>query len=251
MPLLAIATFFGAIVLWAESPARADEAARREPRASESERWSTPRAGDPWPPGAGSATASSPPEQPAAKPSRPASGLSDIKLAPRGKTRGERPKESTKTDGLSPLLTTASSLAMVVGLILLMAWLTRRAGSRTGTLLPTDVVERLGRAPLAARQHLELLRFGPKLLLVLVTPNGAETLAEITDTDEVTRLAGLCRQAHPDSATASFRRLFQQLSREPAEADYRPEADGPLSPTAGHPNGARRPQVKDLEQQDA
>ena len=54
-----------------------------------------------------------------------------------------------------------------------------------------------GRAPLAGRQHVHLLRCGSKLLLVSVTPGGAETLTEVTDPAEVDRLAGLCRQAHP------------------------------------------------------
>jgi hypothetical protein len=39
-----------------------------------------------------------------------------------------------------------------------------------------------------------------------------ETLTEITDTDEVTRLAGLCRQAQPGSTTAAFRQVLQQLA---------------------------------------
>jgi hypothetical protein len=57
-----------------------------------------------------------------------------------------------------------------------------------------------------------LLRCGQKLLLVSLTPAGAETLTEVTDPQEVDRLAGLCRQAHPQSATAAFRQVFQQFA---------------------------------------
>ena len=68
-------------------------------------------------------------------------------------------------------------------------------GAKSATLLPTEVVEVLGRAPLAGRQQMHLLRCGNKLLLVSVTPTGAETLTEVTDPVEVDRLSGLCRQA--------------------------------------------------------
>ena len=62
---------------------------------------------------------------------------------------------------------------------------------------------------------MHLLRCGNKLLLVSVTPVGAETLTEVTDPIEVDRLAGLCRQAHPQSATATFRQVLNQFgSRE-------------------------------------
>ena len=47
--------------------------------------------------------------------------------------------------------------------------------------LPTDVVSVLGRVPLAARQLAELLRVGNKLVLVSLTPTGAQTLTEVTD----------------------------------------------------------------------
>jgi hypothetical protein len=77
--------------------------------------------------------------------------------------------------------------------------------------LPKEVFEILGRAPLGARQQVQLLRCGNKLLLVSVTPGGAETLTEVTDPAEVERIAAICQQAHPKGATTSFRQVFQQL----------------------------------------
>ena len=95
------------------------------------------------------------------------------------------------------------------------SWLSPGRCARTApkgtTLLPGEVVEVLGRAPLAGRQQMHLLRCGNKLLLVSVTPAGAETLTEVTEPAEVDRLAGLCRQAHPQSATTAFRQIFQQF----------------------------------------
>jgi len=124
--------------------------------------------------------------------------------------------DPTKPAGSLPALATvAGSLAVVLGLFFAFAWAMKRASPRGSVLLPAEVFEILGRAPLAGRQQVHLLRCGSKLLLVSITPAGTETLTEVTDPLEVDRLAGLCRQAHPQSATAAFREVFQQLGRRP------------------------------------
>jgi flagellar biogenesis protein FliO len=96
----------------------------------------------------------------------------------------------------------------------------RRTGSAGLTSLPNDVFEVLGRAPLNHRQQVHLLRCGTKLLLVSLTPDSAETLTEIDDPDEVTRLAGLCRATHAGSATAAFRQVLHQFAGQPAEPGF-------------------------------
>ncbi|MBN2477110.1 MAG: flagellar biosynthetic protein FliO [Pirellulales bacterium] len=101
---------------------------------------------------------------------------------------------------------------MVLGVFFLVAWGMRRATPPGSTLLPGEVFEVLGRAPMASRQQVHLLRCGRKLLLVSVTPAGAETLTEITEPMEVDRLAGLCQQGRSNSATAAFREVFQQFT---------------------------------------
>ena len=95
------------------------------------------------------------------------------------------------------MATVGGSLAVVLGLFLLVAWVMRKASPRSSSALPGEVFEVLGRAPLAGRQQVHLLRCGSKLLLVSITPAATETLTEVTDPVEVDRLAGLCRQAHP------------------------------------------------------
>jgi flagellar biogenesis protein FliO len=85
--------------------------------------------------------------------------------------------------------------------------------------LPVEVVEVLGKTPLTGRHTAHLVRLGNKLLLVSITPSGAETLAELTDPVEVDRLAGLCRAQQPQSATASFRSLMEQFGRERPSSD--------------------------------
>jgi flagellar biogenesis protein FliO len=143
-------------------------------------------------------------------PLSPLNRESRIPLSPASKTNSQ--DSLKKPTGLPSMVTVAGSLGVVLGIFLLIAWLLRRAAPQGLTLLPSEAFEVLGRAPLAGRQNVHLLRCGNKLLLVSVTPAGTETLTEITDPQEVDRLAGLCRQAGPQSSTAAFQRIFEQLA---------------------------------------
>lgn len=136
-------------------------------------------------------------------------GASPGRLPPRGEpiSTAGRPGR-----GLNQLWATGAALALVLGLFLVVMWTVRRAAPKATLPLPSDVVETLGRAPLAGRQHVQLLRCGQKLLLVNVTSEGARTLTEITDPVEVDRLAELCRQGRPSGAAATFRQVFEQFS---------------------------------------
>ncbi len=109
------------------------------------------------------------------------------------------------------VVTTVTSLAVVVGLFLLVVWVQRRAGASRRGMLPGEVFETLGRVPLNGRQEMHLVRLGNKLLLLAVTAQGAETLTEITDPREIERLSGICRHNRADSISASFREILSQL----------------------------------------
>jgi flagellar biogenesis protein FliO len=111
------------------------------------------------------------------------------------------------------LVTTAASLAVVLGLFLLLVWVQRRASGPRGSMLPGEVIQTLGRARLNSRQEMHLVRVGNKLLLLAVTANSAETLTEITDPDEIHRLNGICHQNQPGSISASFREILSQLQQ--------------------------------------
>ena len=130
---------------------------------------------------------------------------------------GERPAEravARRPSTLPSMMTMLASLVLVIGLFLGAAYVLRRSLPAGAALLPREVVEVLGRTPLAGRQQAHLLRIGNKLLLVHVTPAGAETLTEVSDPVEVDRLAGLCRAAQPQSSTDTFQRILQQFARE-------------------------------------
>lgn len=136
--------------------------------------------------------------------------LSKHSAASRAKDPAARGGESSRM-GVPSLATVLGSLAIVLGLFLLFAWTMRKASGPAGAALPKEVFEVLGRAPLASRQQVHLLRCGNKLLLVSSSAAGIETLTEVTDPAEVDRLAGLCQQSRPDSATTAFRQVFQQF----------------------------------------
>jgi flagellar biogenesis protein FliO len=119
--------------------------------------------------------------------------------------------------------TVVTALAIVIGAFLLFVWALRggRRGSRVRRgMLPSDAVSVLGRVALTGKQMAELLRVGNKLVLVAITPGGAETLTEVTDPVEVDRLMGICQQNDRFSTTKAFEQVFQQMSREPAGDGY-------------------------------
>ncbi|HET6883782.1 MAG TPA: flagellar biosynthetic protein FliO [Pirellulales bacterium] len=150
--------------------------------------------------------------QPPAKPPH-----DSLPLPPRGATREAENDKAHPGRAIKPasgIATGMASLAVVLALFLAAAWAVRRGMPAGPAKLPGEVVEVLGRTPLTGRQFAHLIRCGNKLLLVYLAPGCAETLTEITDPVEVDRLAGLCRQVHPHSATTSFRQVFQQFSRE-------------------------------------
>ncbi|MEX2173309.1 MAG: flagellar biosynthetic protein FliO [Pirellulaceae bacterium] len=149
-----------------------------------------------------------------------------LRLAPRGtsgKRSLDRPAAATPSGAIG---TVVASLAIVLGLFLAFAWAARRFAPAGSAMLPKEAVELLGRAPLAGRQQMQLIRVGNKLLLVAMSAGGAETLTEITDPVEVEHLAGLCRRGKTDSASASFNRVLTQLATDPSAETARTRSRG-------------------------
>jgi flagellar biogenesis protein FliO len=119
--------------------------------------------------------------------------------------------EATRSGAWPSLAGIGGSLAVVLGLFLLVVWLARRSSGTAASALPKEVFEVLGRAPLAPRTWAGLVRCGGKLLLVSFTASGVDTLTEITDPAEIDRLTGLCQAHNPKSASAAFRGILQQM----------------------------------------
>jgi flagellar biogenesis protein FliO len=131
-------------------------------------------------------------------------------------------REMPATPSSAPaLVSMLGSLAIVSGLFFGLIWFMRRGMPKGTRLVSSEVVEVLGRAPLGGRQQVHVVRFGNKLLLVSLSPGGAETLSEITEPVEVDRLAGICQQSHSNSATNAFRQVFRQFSDDRSAGGFR------------------------------
>lgn len=141
-----------------------------------------------------------------------------------GKSKSRAPlelKPSSKDNALSldkprsswgAALSMFFSLAVVLSFFLLVAWFVKKSQPSSFLKLPGDVVQVMGRTPMAPRQQMYVVRFGSKLLLISHQPGQTQTLGEITDADEVQRLAGLCEANHPGSISSSFREVLKQVS---------------------------------------
>jgi len=107
----------------------------------------------------------------------------------------------TKTDGktdrqpvtFSPW-SAAGALAVVVGLILVLARLFRRHAPMFQQSLPQEALEILGRRFVDQRQTILLVRIGARILVLGSSANGLNSLGQIDDPVEVDVLAGLCRR---------------------------------------------------------
>ncbi|HUP82444.1 MAG TPA: flagellar biosynthetic protein FliO, partial [Pirellula sp.] len=83
------------------------------------------------------------------------------------------------------------------------------------------VVQVMGRSPMAPRQQMYVVRFGSKLLLISHQPGQTQTLCEISDSDEVQRLAGLCEANLPGSISNSFLDVLKQVTSGKLEPESR------------------------------
>lgn len=132
----------------------------------------------------------------------------------------KQPAAEARDRGTNVAAVVTSSLAIVLGLFFLVVWISRRALPKASASLPADVLEILGRSPLAGRHHLQLLRLGQRLLLISVTPDRAQTLAEISAPEEVHDLLTLCRKHQPASISATFRHVLHQLGSSAEESEH-------------------------------
>jgi len=159
--------------------------------------------------------------RPAAPEYRPAPA--SLRLAPRSqanrKTTGSIKKPAATTPA-NAIATVIGSLAIVLGLFVIIAWCARRLAPAGSAPLPNEAVELLGRAPLAGRQQMQLIRVGNKLLLVALSPTGSETLTEIVEPQDVEHMLGLCRRGQAGSSAAVFQQVLAQIEKEPAQRGF-------------------------------
>jgi len=148
---------------------------------------------------------------------------------PRPLPPAKRDSLSEKTDSpraLGAIVSVAGSLTVVLGLFFLLSWLMRRGMPNSAARLPDDVVSVLGRAPLAGRQQVHLLRFGNRLLLVCASTSGFDKLAEITEPEEVQRIVSLCDRSQSLTSTTAVSRILGRLVAGGSPGRFRRETRG-------------------------
>lgn len=109
---------------------------------------------------------------------------------------------------------TAISLGLVLGLFLVVAWMMKKSQPRSHSALPSGVVEVLGRVQVSPKQQLQLIRMGPKLLLVSSTGQQMQTLGEISEPHQVEQMLALCHSDRSGGVSQSFRQIMGQFEKE-------------------------------------
>ena len=137
---------------------------------------------------------------------------SRVPLELKGSTKENSTSFDKPTSSWGATLSMFLSLIIVISFFLLIVWLIKKSQPHSFVKLPGDVVQVMGRTPMAPRQQMYVVRFGSKLLLISHQPGQTQTLGEITNEDEVQRLAGLCEANQPGSISNSFRDVLKQVA---------------------------------------
>jgi flagellar protein FliO/FliZ len=119
------------------------------------------------------------------------------------------------------------ALAMVIGLILLAAWLFRKFTAGGNMLFGSlPILQVLGRTHLSSKQTLALIKLDNKLLLIGITDHAINTLTTIDNAEEVSHILTLIEQNRPAGITGGFKNLF---SHENSEFDEPKDPSSPIS----------------------
>jgi len=100
----------------------------------------------------------------------------------------DRPLGGSDDGWLGDLLRTVAALGVVVAAIFLVKFLLRRFGRDRRIDRRDPMVTILARRPAGPRQHLLVVRFAQRVLLLGTGPGGLSRLAEIDDPQEAARL---------------------------------------------------------------
>ncbi len=123
---------------------------------------------------------------------------------------------------------TIMALGVVIALIFVTRWVMRKAATRVGGMssqlgpggrAPSGVLTVLARYPVGRGQSLVMLQMDQRILLLNQTGQGFQTLAEITDPEEVASLLIKTRDEENDSLSTRFTGLLKRFERDPEIVD--------------------------------
>lgn len=121
-------------------------------------------------------------------------------------------QQDTSNTLATPLVTIASSLAIVLGLFAALVWVTRRAqrGAPAAGSIPDGTLRVLGQKSLGSLGTVSLVRCGRRVLVVSSSASGVQALATISDEAEVRELEAACL----GGGHASFQQVLSEISRQ-------------------------------------
>ena len=120
-------------------------------------------------------------------------------------------KKGGQKRGALSLWKTLGALLFVVGLIVLGAKFLGKHAPKFNGGIPPEAMEVLGKRTVDQKQVIHLIRLGSRIMVIGGSPNGLQTLAEITDPVEVDYLAGMCRKESSETPfTQGFLALFRR-----------------------------------------
>jgi flagellar biogenesis protein FliO len=166
-----------------------------------------------------------------------------LAMSPAGPLRAETPEDrpfaasptSSKppSDGYWPRV--LLSLAAVAGLIVLARFLLKKANLSSRGLGKCAAMEVLGRSSLSMKHQLVLVRLGQRVLLLGLSPQGVNTLSELTAAQEIAQVLDSLRTGRGDE----FLKTLQDKTAQFAEADAR-EVGNAGTGAASAPGGSVR-----------
>ncbi len=123
-----------------------------------------------------------------------------------------------------PAAKTVSSLAIVIGVFLLLVTVLRYPAKRRPGALPPEAAEVLGIVPLTGKQQLHLVRLGSKLLLLNLSGGRVEKVAELAEPQEVRQIVATCQPGRASVVSETVREMLTKLdgSRTATDVAQRP-----------------------------
>lgn len=132
---------------------------------------------------------------------------------------GSRAPASWQKNSLTAAI---ASIAIVVALFFVFKLFSRKVQKGNNQHLPSEVIQVVGWSKLNSRQNLQLVRFGTKLVLLAVSQNSAEPIAEVTDPIEVEEILAACQ--NNGGLSRAIRRLASGRNQSPQTATGYPPA---------------------------
>ena len=135
----------------------------------------------------------------------------NLRLRPRGSQQID-----LRSSQRNPAATVFASLGIVLGLFLTVSYISRSFQTSSNSKIPAGVIEVLGKNKLSPKQELQLVRLGPKLLLLCMSSESVDTLAEITEPHEVQQLLEVCYGQEKNAMANAFQGLLASKTHDPS-----------------------------------